>query len=120
MDNINYWAGGYTFTPYAQSYGPSNLVEIRNNSGIISSSTLFQGNAHFSAVQKKDTIVFFTGAGAEKNKFDIYAINSKEWSIGVLSENIEGAAIISVNNIIYVAGGKVNGGLSNQVRKLEF
>ncbi len=71
-------------------------------------------------MQKKDTLVFFTGAGYEKNKFDIYAINSNTWSIGLLPVHIEGAAIISVNNTIYVAGGKVNGGLSKQLRKLEF
>lgn len=35
-------------------------------SGASSFGTLFQGNAFFSAVQKKDTIVFFTGIGAEK------------------------------------------------------
>jgi hypothetical protein len=41
------------------------------NAQLISVGNLFQGNSHFSAVQKKDTIVFFTGAGAVKNKFDI-------------------------------------------------
>jgi hypothetical protein len=32
----------------------------------------------------------------------------------------QGAAIISVNNTIYVAGGKVNGAFSDQVWILEF
>ena len=94
VGNTNYWAGGVTF-----SYGLSASVEIRNMStGDISLPNLFQGNSHFSAVQKNDTIVFFTGSGKVKNKFDIYAISSNSWSIGVLRENIEGAAIITVNN----------------------
>jgi hypothetical protein len=54
------------------------------------------------------------------DKFDIYDITTGTWSIGVLSKNIEGAGIISMNDTIYVAGGYVNGGISNQVWKLEF
>ena len=69
---------------------------------------------------KNNKIVFFTGRGVEKNKFDIYDITTDTWSIGVLPQNIVGASIISVNNTIYVAGGYVNGVLSNQVWKLEF
>ena len=118
VGNTNYWAGGYT---YGYTNGQSSLVEIRDmNSGSSTFGSLFQGNYSFAAVQKKDTIVFFTGLGAVKNKFDIYDISNKTWSIGLLPENIEGAGIVSVNNTIYVAGGKVNGVLSNQLRKLEF
>ncbi len=120
VGNINYWAGGDTYSD--RSYHFSSLIEIRNMiTGAVSYGSLFQGNWRFSAVEKNDTIVFFTGeGGAVKNKFDIYAINSNKYSIGVLPENIEGAAIISANNSIYVAGGNVNGVLSNQVRKLVF
>jgi N-acetylneuraminic acid mutarotase len=119
IGNTNYWAGGATYSPDDYSY--SSQVEIRDiASGSSTFGSLFQGNAKFSAVQKNNTIVFFTGLGAEKNKFDIYDINTKTWSIGVLPENVEGAAIISVNNTIYVAGGRVNGILSNQLRQLEF
>jgi N-acetylneuraminic acid mutarotase len=119
IGNTNYWAGGNSY--FTRGYALSQQVEIRDmTSGLSTISNLFQGNAGFSAVQKNDTIIFFTGSGAEKNKFDIYDVKTKTWSIGLLPENIEGAAIISVNNTIYVAGGKVNGVLSNQVRKLEF
>jgi len=48
-----------------------------------------------------------------RNKFDIYYIATNSWSVGVLPVNIDGASIISVNNIIYVAR-------VNQVWKLEF
>lgn len=53
-------------------------------------------------------------------KFDIYDIVTNTWSIGVLNQKVTGASIISVNNEIYVAGGYVNGLLSNKVFKLEF
>ncbi len=55
-----------------------------------------------------------------RNKFDIYYIATNSWSVGVLPVTIYGASIISVNNTICVAGGKVNGVLSKQVWKLEF
>ena len=120
VGNKNYWAGG---NGYPGSAAPSNQVEIRDmNTGTSSFACLFQPNAYFSAVQKDNKIVFFTGdwAGLITNKFDIYDITTNTWSIGVLPVNISGASIISVNNTIYVAGGLVNGVLSNQVWKLEF
>jgi hypothetical protein len=114
IGNKNYWAGGY-------NDHMTNSVEIKD---AVTKSTsfacLFQPNSDFKAVSKNNKIVFFTGSGAEKNKFDIYDVLTNTWSIGVLSQNIEGAAIISVHNTIYVAGGYVNGVLSNRVWKLEF
>jgi N-acetylneuraminic acid mutarotase len=96
-------------------------VEIRDeNTHSSVSACLFQPNSRFEVVAKNNKIVFFTGTGIEKNKFDIYDISSNTWSIGELSQNIVGASLISVNNIIYVAGGYINGVLSNKVWKLEF
>ena len=116
VGNKNYWAGGSSKTDTT-----NEVVEIRDmNSGSSTFDCLFQPNAFFSAVLKDNKIVFFTGDGAEKNKFDIYDIATNTWSIGVLPQSITGAAIISVNNTIYVAGGDINGVLSNQVWKLEF
>ncbi len=75
------------------------------------------------AVVKDNKIVFFTGWGG-CNKFDIYDVTTNTWSIGVLPQSINAASIISVNNIIYVAGGILDAGnfsnYSNQVWKLEF
>ena len=71
------------------------------------------------AVLKNNQIVFFTGSGVS-NKFDIYDIVNDSWSIGSLNQNIIGAAVISVNNTIYVAGGTLNGSLSGIVWRLEF
>ena len=117
--NKNYWAGGYTYS--SGRYILSDKVEIRDkNSGSSSFSNLFQGNASFSAVQKNNSIVFFTGAGTEKNKFDIYNITTGTCLTGVLREEIEGAGIISINNIIYVAGGRINGAVTSQLWNLDF
>jgi len=124
VGNKTYWAGGKIWGQPSSEY-LTNQVEIRDmNTGTTSFACLFQPNAgfftNFDAVLKNNKIVFFTGAGAVINKFDIYDITTNTWSIGVLPVNIEGASIISVNNIIYVAGGTVNGVLSSQVYKLEF
>jgi N-acetylneuraminic acid mutarotase len=116
VGNKNYWAGGSSKTEFA-----NEMVEIRDmNSGSSTFDCLFQPNATFSAVLKYNKIVFFTGYGAEKNKFDIYDIATNTWSVGVLPQSITAAAIISVNNTVYVAGGKVNGVLSDKVWKLEY
>ena len=117
--NKIYWAGG-AFN-YGQATSLSKLVEIRDvNTQISTFACLFQPNAGFHAVSKNDNIVFFTGTGDVTNKFDIYNSSTDTWSIGVLNQSIRNAAIISVNNNLYVAGGYVNGVLSNQVWKLEF
>jgi len=119
VGNKNYWAGGwyYSLSTYVN---PTNHVEIRdetNNS--VTFACLFEPNSGFSAVVKNNKIVFFTNGGLIKNKFDIYDITTDTWSIGVMSQEIFNASIISVNNTIYVAGGYVNGVLSNQVWILE-
>lgn len=120
VGNKNYWAGGQYYSP-ATYIQPTDQVLIRDESTNNSTwACLFQPNSHFDAVVKNNKIVFFTGWGLVKNKFDIYDIATNTWSIGVLSQDIVGASIISVNNTIYVAGGEVNGVLSNQVWKLEF
>jgi len=123
VNNKIYWAGGRTNTgvlPYA-----SCIVEIRdidlNESAF---ANLFQPNANFRATARNNEIVFFTfGYGvfdAGRNLFDIYNISNKSWSIGVLEKRVSGASIISVNNVIYVAGGELDGVLYNQLWKLEF
>ena len=118
VNNKIYWAGGEVYENLPENI---NQVEIKDiNAQTSSLECLFQPNAFFSAVAKSNKIVFFTGWGVAQNKFDIYDVTTSSWSIGVLNQNIYDAAIISVNNTIYVAGGEVNGVLSNQVWKLEF
>lgn len=113
-----YWAGGVVGRG-AQPF--SDEVEIVDAAtGTSTFGCLFQPNAFFTAVAKDRFIVFFTGAGQQKNKFDIYDTATNTWSVGVLPFALEGASIISVNNTLYVAGGKVNGALSAGVWRLEF
>jgi hypothetical protein len=50
----------------------------------------------------------------------VYDPAAKTWMVGTLPVKIYGAAIISVNNQIYLAGGYVNEVLSDQVWKVEF
>jgi hypothetical protein len=120
VSNKNYWAGGWYYSQ-ANYVNVTNHVEIRDeNTHSSVSACLFQPNSRFEVVAKNNKIVFFTGTGIEKNKFDIYDISSNTWSIGELSQNIVGASLISINNTIYVAGGYINGVLSNKVWKLEF
>jgi len=115
-----FWAGGLTHSPYMQEY-MSSLVEIRDLSTQTTSfAGLSQPNSHFSAVEQDGKIVFFTGRGGSGKHFDIYDTQTGEWQVGILPVTIRDAAIISVNNIIYVAGGEVNGSLSDDVYMLLF
>ena len=124
-----YWAGGNT--SLNNIWHSSNQVEIKDvNTQTSSLSCLlnpynwyFQPNG---AVEKNNKLVFYIGYGSmtglENDKFDLYDVANNTWSIGILNQNIKswGAAIISVDNTIYVAGGNVNNVVSNQVWKLEF
>jgi N-acetylneuraminic acid mutarotase len=124
-----YWAGGL----YKQPPNPfTDHVEIRDvATGLSTSGCLFQPNAFFSAVLKNNYIVFFTRGVSVLdghwttgipvlNKFDIYDLTTDSWYIGILPFDIEGSSIISVDNSIYVAGGKIDGVLSDQVWKLNW
>jgi N-acetylneuraminic acid mutarotase len=118
------WAGGSTSTiNYYWGNYTSATVEIKDvNTQSSSFSCLFEpkswGDNDQKAVLKNNQLVFFTNGLS--NKFDIYDMVNNSWSIGQLNQNIVGAAVISVNNTIYVAGGYVNGSVSNIVWKLEF
>ena len=127
IDGKVYWAGGASsISTITNDYEFSGNVEIREVSTNISSYVRLCSSpiAGYDAVAalKNNSILFFPGYGFGEsiNKFVIYDISSNDWSTGVLPQSITGAAIISVNNTIYVAGGYVNGILSNQVWKLEF
>jgi hypothetical protein len=119
-----YWAGGRTGG--SCSFYESCVVEIRDvATGNSTIEHLFRPASWWidsgqNAVVKDNKIIFYRAYGNDTNKFDIYDIITKTWRIGVLPVSIEEASIISVNNTIYIAGGKVNGVFSTQVWKLEF
>jgi len=117
--NKIYWAGG-RYSKADNTLVTSEQVEIRDISTGISSFHSIFPRFEFSAVVKGDNIIFFTGRFGPGNYFDIYNSSTNTWSYGIMPKKINDAAIISVNNTIYVAGGYVDGVLSNQVWKLEF
>jgi len=121
VDDKIFWAGGVTGSNPQLSV--SCAVEIRDvSSGNSSIQYLFGPavwnlDAGHNAMLKNNTIIFCKNLGNNRDKFDIYDIQSNAWSMGVLPEPIPViASIISVNNTIYIAGGN----LSNQVWTLEF
>jgi hypothetical protein len=120
-----YWAGGQT--GWAPVMSMTCSVEIFDmNTGANSHQYLF-GPALWSissgqnAAIKNNKIIFYRPYSPENNKFDIYDVISNSWSIGTLGQPVpEGASIYSLNNIIYVVGGIVNGVQSTTIWKLEF
>lgn len=125
--NKIFWAGGFQ----NNNVSPVCNVEIKDvNTHSSSTASLFMPgvwNATYgsNAVIKNNKIVFVRLRAGNfgshySDKFDIYDITSDSWSIGVLPHLIAGASIISVNNIIYIAGGSVDDVFSNEVWKLEF
>jgi hypothetical protein len=119
-----YWCGGATGS--FPSITSTCSVEIKDvNTGNSTIQNLFAPgrwsiDGGQNAVVKDNKIILYSSSGRDADKFNIYDIASNTWSIGVLPVKIEEASIISVNNTIYMAGGKVNGVLSDKVWKLEF
>ena len=123
VGNKIFWASG------SKSFSPptsSDLVEIRDISTGESSFACMSPRSSPKAVIKDDNIVFFTGYGLippNGTHFEIYNMTTNTWSDGLLEKSIQGAAVVAVNNTIYVAGGS---GYSSfppyftQVWKLEF
>ena len=121
IGNKIFWAGGIA-GQFNVVY-PTSKVEIydigtqSSSIGCLSQSKAWMADAR--VVVRNNTLVFYPG---RNNKFDIYDIATGSWSIGVLNQSIQlqEPTLISVNNTIYVAGGLLNGSLSNVVWKLEF
>lgn len=119
--NKIYWSGGFN------SSDTSDKVEIRDLTTGVSSSNCVIPRLGNSAVIKGDNIVFFTGYEInhplEGTRFEIYNTTTDTWSTGVLNQKIFDATVISVNNTIYVAGGRgtvLGRDPFKQVWKLEF
>jgi N-acetylneuraminic acid mutarotase len=78
------------------------------------------------AVAKNNEIVFFTpGAWILNdkldNRFDIYNTLTGKWTVGLLPQSMNGVAVITVNNTIYMAGGFIdNRTCTDKVYKLSW
>ena len=119
-DNKIYWGGGIVANPDPNiNYNATSLVEIRD---LATNTTTFdclsEPRDQLTAIRKDNKIIFFGNSNV--TRFDIYDLTTNSWSIGVLPQNLSWPSIISHNNILYVAGGEINGVVSNQVWKLEF
>jgi hypothetical protein len=120
VNNKIYWGGGAIVSSQNSEYDITSSVEIRNLATNTTSFDCLSGpRLGYSAVRKDNKIIFF-GGGLNSPTFDIYDLTTNSWSIGVLPQNLLWPSIISHNNILYVAGGEINGMISNQVYKLEF
>ena len=120
--NKIFWASGLKYTSLGGGTTYSDNIEIRDVTTGISTYACISPRTLFSAVQANDKLIFFTGNNnptAANDRMDIYNLTTGTWSIGVLPVSINSSTIISVNNSVYVAGGYVNGSVSNQVWKLE-
>jgi len=117
------WWGGGIISGSPGQFIESSRVEIRDLNNGSSSFACMIPRSEFTAVIKDDNIVFFTAEQFPRDgaHFDIYNIATDTWYTGTLDQYIGNAAIISVNNIIYVAGGTDgNGGILDKVWRLEF
>lgn len=125
VSNKIYWAGGYSVAG-----APSCKVDIIDPATQTSSTAFLSQPATYvnvegqNAVVKHDKIIWFATldpqTGNATDRFNIYDITANRWFTGVLPFKISGASVVSVNNTIYVAGGSVNGRMTDQVWKLEF
>jgi len=116
---IFFAAGSYSLGNAGWLY--YNNAEILDLNTGATSFTCMLPRSHFSAVRKNNQVIFFTGGfSGDGKQFEIYDTVSGAWSTGVLNVSILGAAIISVNNTVYVAGGTINGNYSEKVWRLEF
>jgi hypothetical protein len=120
-----FWGAGI-FNYFDPTFYPSNSVEIRDLNSGVSSHVCVIPKINPNAVSTKDRVIFFPGnfenGVYSGNEFDIYDPTSDQWSIGRISKEIYDATVISVNNSIYIAGGRntPNGPYFTEVWKLEF
>ncbi|HEX6849617.1 MAG TPA: kelch repeat-containing protein [Chitinophagaceae bacterium] len=125
VNNKLYVAGGRKQSGDNSAICEVEIIDLNTGTSVIeylSRPAKWYMNLGQNIVLKDNKIIFlrFDG-GTDADKFDIYDINTNTWSIGVLPQAIpEDASVFSVNNTVFVAGGFVNGVLSNQVWKLEF
>ncbi len=122
VGNKIFWAGGETwpglgvFTCGVEIFDVSTGTSTTN---YLHNEIWWEYNSGQQAVVNNNKIAFCITPWNSPN-FDIYDVNTNTWSIGVLPFVTTGSTIIKANNTIYLAGGSVNGVLTNKVWKLEY
>jgi hypothetical protein len=124
VGNKIYYAGGFT-SGQGNGFFVSNVVEVKDlNSSSSTTTCLFQPNAWYNSTPllRNNKLVFFTGepGNSVTNMFDILDLTTNSWQIGQLPFFMKETSVIAVNNVIYIAGGYLNGSLSTAVMKLEW
>lgn len=120
-----FWAGGITGSA-ATSYQTSCVVEIKDvvtgQSSVqqLSAPAKWYLNSGQYGLVKDSKVIFYRVEAAGHGNFDIYDLATNSWSVGVLPVSIDDASIIAVNGTIYLAGGWVNGAVSDKIWKVEF
>lgn len=121
-----FWAGGFTGAYANASIDTSCVVEIKDV--VTGQSTVqqlsapavwIQNNGRYSVVQD-NKVIFYRSGGGDQGQFDIYDTATNRWSVGVLPTPIVEASIIAVSGTVYLAGGWMNGALSDKIWKVEF
>jgi hypothetical protein len=121
-ENKIFWVAGAN-SPYQSGYSLSSRAEIKDLASGISSFECVVPKSQFKVVATKEYIIFFTGNVGTGNQFEIYNIATRKWSTGVLDKTINASPVVSVNNTIYVAGGRGSnpwGPYYKEVWKLDF
>lgn len=112
------WGGGFVNSGYFDETHTVETINLNDNSTTAECFCEEKGNV--TAVRRNDFVVFF--GGHSKNKFDILDIQTNTWAIGLLPANVQtnSGSIISHNDKLYVFNLTINGGLTNQVFRLDF
>ena len=115
--NKLYWAGG------SGNYTSPSLtcsIEINDVEQGTVSTQLLSRPAFSTAIVKNSKILFFSTDAQGNLKVDIYDPVAMTWAVGEFSQLMGGHAVIFLNNVVYLAGGTVNGTPSNKIWKLEY
>ena len=117
--DIIYWSG-ISFPPYE---GNTEIWNTANGSA--TTNCLSYPRSYPTAIAKNSDILFFVPGRTMNNailsdQFDIYNTVTGKWSVGLLNDPVAGPGIISVNNVVYIGGGKTSNGYTDKVHILNW
>jgi hypothetical protein len=109
-----YWSG----VSWPQYEGNTEIWNTAN--GSTTTNCLSYPRSYPTAIAKNSDMLFFVPGRTMNNailsdQFDIYNTATGKWSVGLLNDPIAGPGIISVNNVVYMGGGKTSNGYTDKV-----